>query len=168
MHEETVTFEANHQTLCGVFNLSSANPLGAINTLFIHGAGTGSKDRMRYLARGLDAYGTNSFRFDSSGWGESSGKISENSLSKRVTEALAALELMKAKSPVSAPLTIIGSSMGGEVALRLLEHVAVDNRVLFCPGIYHRDAYHVPFDERFSAIIRQEKQLGTLRCFQYT
>lgn len=150
--EKIVTFSYGADTLEGIFDLTSPE-IKNVNTLFLHGAGNATKERMGYLARGLVNRGVSSFRFDFSGAGKSTGEMKDSSLKHRLEQAWAAVDFIKP----NAPLTLVGSSMGGEIALRLLGHVYIADIVLFCPGIYHRDAYDMPFDDRFSRIIRQEE-----------
>lgn len=121
--------------------------------LFLHGAGQASKERAFPIAERLAEEGIDSFSFDFSGHGESGGTLSESSLKKRTAQAFAATHYLDAESPA----TIIGFSMGGHIALELLKRCdRIENLFLFYPGIYTQEAYGVPFDTRFTAIIRQE------------
>lgn len=120
--------------------------------LFLHGAGRSNKERARPLALELAGQGVSSFGFDFSGHGESSGELGRSSLAKRVQEAEGALGYLARDRPIS----LCASSMGAHIALELTLRVAVENLFLFAPAIYSREAVDLPFDERFSSVIRQE------------
>ena len=47
--------------------------------------------------------------------------------------------------------------MGGYVAVQMLRYFKVQSLILFCPAIYNRQAYQVPFNAEFTKIIRQPK-----------
>lgn len=90
--------------------------------------------------------------FDFSGHGESTGELSASSLEKRVAEAAHMLQFCD----TTKPLIIVGSSMGGEVAVRLSQKCHAASLVLFCPAFYDDVAYSIPFTHEFSTAIRQE------------
>lgn len=88
--------------------------------------------------------------FDFSGSGESPGKITETNLHKRVEEAAFAMNVIN----IDEPYFVLGSSMGGYIAIKLLERFSVHTLVLFAPALYDTAAYNVNFGERFSSLIR--------------
>lgn len=120
------------------------------NILFLHGGWTATKERTHYLRKYLAEQWYWSIGFDHTGHGETGGNLYESSLSTRVDEAVAVIGQMN----LSQPLTIVGSSMGGYIAIKLTERVEVNNLILFCPAVYHRDAYDVRFGEAFTRILR--------------
>jgi len=120
--------------------------------LFLHGAGQSTKEKIRPLAERLLQAGLASFSFDFSGHGESSGKLEQSSLKKRVAEAQAALNFLSPQRRV-----LCAFSMSGHVALELLKTNPFETLVLFCPAIYAPEAFEAPFDRRFTSIIRQNE-----------
>jgi uncharacterized protein len=133
-----------------------------------HGAGPAGRERMDYICRYLQDRGTSSFTFDFTGHGDSSGRLSDSSLIKRSEEARMAIEL----SGFDSPSIFVGTSMGGFIALMLLENYAPSHLVLFCPAMYGDAALEIPFDERFTKTIRANgsfegsRYVETLRQFR--
>ncbi len=160
-----VSFAVGQETLTGeVTGLNTAPQI-----LILHGAGKATKERAQPLAAAIaQQTGQSIFAFDFSGHGESSGELKQSSLAKRVAEANAARQFIAPDKPV----TVMGFSMGGHIALELLAHHDIQNLVLFYPGIYPRAAYVLPFDERFSHEIRKENSwqnasvLDNLKAFK--
>jgi hypothetical protein len=111
--------------------------------LFLHGGGAATKERTLYLAHELAQIGIGSVLFDFSGHGESTGKSIESTLEKRVKEAC---EVYKNKLDPRRRLGIVASSMGGYVALKMIERqINVGFVALFSPAVYSDDA----FSQRF-------------------
>ena len=127
--------------------------LGPPRLIFLHGGGTGSKDRRRYMQRLLFEKGISSFSFDFSGHGESSGKIENSSLEKRLNEAKKSIT---AYLDTSKEISICASSMGAHIAVELLEHYPVKTLILIAPAVYSKAAFNIPFNSGFSDIIRQK------------
>ena len=50
---------------------------------------------------------------------------------------------------------VVGTSMGGYLALKLLEKIDVPNLILFCPAAYATSAWSLPFGGGFSENIRR-------------
>ncbi len=120
--------------------------------LMLHG-GLKPASNYFYLAEKLHSMNISSFAFDHSGHGQSTGQLNQSSLKKRVNEAH---EAVKAAS-FSQPVSIFSYSMGGYVAIKLINHIKIDKLVLLCPGIYDRDAYELKFDSGFTEVIRKEE-----------
>jgi pimeloyl-ACP methyl ester carboxylesterase len=117
----------------------------------LHGAGLARKERIVYLLDDLAKRAPiNAGIFDFSGHGESTGKLEESSLKKRVEEATAFLNEHIVDSPV-----VIGSSMGAYIAIKMLDVVTPETLILFCPALYSGEAYTVPFTKKFTEIIRK-------------
>lgn len=144
-----VSFKVGKENLSGLF-FKNETIVNRGNILFLHGAGEAQKDKVFKLASTLLENQISSFAFDFSGHGESSGNLHESSLQKRVDEALGALEQFTTDN-----LTICAFSMGGHIALELLRSVPIQNLVLFCPAIYTPKAFRIPFDEKFTKVIRE-------------
>jgi pimeloyl-ACP methyl ester carboxylesterase len=158
---EKVEFQVGGEKLVG--QIIGGDP----SILILHGAGTADKDRLRPIAEQLAENDIGSFSFDFSGHGESSGQLAESSLKKRVEQAEAALKYITKK-----PFSVVGSSMGGQIALELLKtHPDIQSLILFYPGIYTAEAFDAPFTDEFSKIIRQHESwrqndvLGRLQTF---
>jgi len=106
-----------------------------------------------------------SFTFDHSGHGESTGELKKSSLKKRVDEATEALKA----SSLSTPISLCGFSMGGYVSIKLAESLGLENiqnLILFCPGIYNAEAYSVQFDQGFTDILRTKDSWENSDAFQ--
>jgi hypothetical protein len=127
------------------------SPVCAPSMLFLHGAGTSNKGRARYIADDLAARGLSSVLFDFSGQGASSGEMHQSSLLKREEEARVVLQNVR----LSMPYSIIGSSMGAYTAIALAPDEQPKSLILFCPAVYDRKVYALPFDSRFSEGIRR-------------
>lgn len=147
--EEELQFKVDNEVLSA---LSLLPPSGAKHQIFsFHGAGSSSKDRILYLLRELSMRSNlGALAFDFSGHGESSGSIGELSLKKREQQAEEAVNKFG-----NEPLHLIGSSMGGDTALRMLEYVRPHTIVLFAPALYTDDVYETPFGTDFTAAIRK-------------
>jgi hypothetical protein len=150
MHCPKIRFNVGDEKLVGQFFLNNLDDAPKI--LFLHGAGKAKKEKVYSLALRLLNGNISSFCFDFSGHGESTGNLNESSLYKRVLEAQAALTFVNPQNQK----TVCAFSMGGHIALELLRDNPIDNLILFSPAIYTSEAYRVPFDERFSGIIRQK------------
>lgn len=149
MIKQSFTFTINEETI-------SANILAKDNLtipprfIFLHGAGTGNKERVQSIATPVISNNVNILTLDFSGHGESTGELKKSSLKKRLEEANAAIKQFSSKEP----LIICGSSMGGYIAIKLLDFYKVDTLILFCPALYDKNAYNVRFDAGFTEIIR--------------
>jgi pimeloyl-ACP methyl ester carboxylesterase len=119
--------------------------------IHFHGAGKSTKERARPLLESLSEVVPSIVTFDFSGHGESTGDLKHSSLHKRVLEARVAIEQFTNKEK----LTISASSMGGNIALKMLPLYDVKNLVLFAPAIYSDEAFEVPFGQGFTEIIRK-------------
>ncbi|HSX01702.1 MAG TPA: alpha/beta fold hydrolase [Candidatus Saccharimonadia bacterium] len=95
--------------------------------------------------------GAGAVAFDFSGHGQSTGRLSQSSLHKRVDEAETVWSLLARDRPIG----LFGFSMGGHIALELLARHPVVSLVLLYPGIYTHQAYDAPFDRRFTTMIQQ-------------
>lgn len=124
---------------------------GAVNLVMLHGAGLGTRDRYRDFRTRLARRSLGSLAFDFIGFGETGGDIGESSLQSRTEQACAVIAALA----VEPPLCLLGSSMGGYTAVKLLEIYPVASVILFVPAMYDRAAYPVPFGEEFSKIIRK-------------
>jgi len=126
---------------------------GAPGVLFLHGAGQSHRQRQRPLREVLAAHGIDSIAFDFSGHGDSSAN-SPGSLKKRLHQAE---QVRQHVDPQHHIHTVVGTSMSGEIAIRLACSGAsgVDHVVLMVGAIYDRAAFSLPFGPEFSAAIRR-------------
>ena len=148
-HHAEVVFQADGETLHGTkIAPTSSDPV--LSVLSLHGAGTAVRQRVFYLADAMAPLGIATFAFDFSGHGESTGTLRESSLKRRVVQAQAALEA----AAFTTPTILMGNSMGGYIAASLATIVNPAALILLCPALYDDEAYDVPFDERFTAILR--------------
>lgn len=153
------TFNVGNELLAG--QMISDNLQSTPELLFLHGAGTSNQYRAQYLAEKLAAQNISSLTFDFSGHGESSGEMSHSSLEKRTQEALAAAIYTTHEKG----LTLVGSSMGGHIALNLLDQLVVKNVILFCPAVYPENAYRTNFGPQFTKLITVKNAWETSSIF---
>jgi alpha-beta hydrolase superfamily lysophospholipase len=121
--------------------------------LVLHGAGISSRKRYDTLREFLLAYKIGLCAFDCIGHGETGGNLSGSSLKERTEQALTIIEAQK----LSAPLILVGASMGAYTAIKLSGLREVDKLILFVPAVYSAEAYEVLFTDQFSEIIRKPK-----------
>jgi|SRR6185503_5559296 len=119
--------------------------------IYFHGARGGNWSRIKVFAKPIVDQGSSIIAFDHSGHGTSTGEEKKASLEKRANEARTIIDLYANKNPI----TICGSSMGGHIAIKMLEYYDVQNLILLCPGVYDRRAYSVAFDSGFTEILRE-------------
>ncbi|MEU9461686.1 alpha/beta fold hydrolase [Streptomyces sp. NPDC048312] len=147
------THDHGGERLSGVHG---GEPSGTTAVL-LHGAGTGSKERLLPLVREFVAHGCRTIAFDFSGHGESTGRLGELSLRRRFDQAVAVIE---AYAGADGPLVLVGFSMSGQTVADLARHYG--DRVaalgLCAPAVYAAEAWDEPFGDgngRFSGIIRR-------------
>ena len=121
--------------------------------LFLHGAGNADQKRVSYLAKQMITKKKSSITFDFSGHGKSSGTLEESSLKKRYDEICDISPFINSEESI----TLCGTSMGGYLAVKMLSYFHnVHTLVLYCPAIYSKEAFEVPFTQEFSEILRTE------------
>ena len=125
--------------------------IGRGYALSLHGGGLSTKEAASYLSDCFTDRGFGWVTFDFSGWGESSGHRDACSLSSRLDDALGVIRHYALKIDV-----LVGTSMGGPIALKLLEHIDTPNLILFCPAAYAVSAWQQPFGNGFTENIRRE------------
>ncbi|MFJ8469164.1 alpha/beta fold hydrolase [Streptomyces swartbergensis] len=142
--------------------------------VLLHGAGSGSKERLVPLLSEFAAHGCPALAFDFSGHGESTGLLPELSLRRRFERAVSVID---AHAHVDGPLVLVGFSMSGQTVADLVRHYG--DRVaalgLCAPAVYAAAAWDVPFgagEGRFSEIIRrpgswrESPALDVLRAYE--
>ena len=150
-YQSTIQFRVENEELHGVF-FSKDNIRPSV--FLMHGGGVlSSNERTLYLSNRLLAKDIPTFAFDFSGHGKSTGDLKESSLKKRQNEAINAI----CHADISKPLTIVGASMSGYTAIKLIEDFDIKNLILFCPAVYDEKAYKIKFNEGFTEIIRKKE-----------
>lgn len=124
-----------------------------VRTLVLHGAGQSSRERQRPLRRRLLELGCASAALDFSGHGDSTAHQA-GSLEKRLEQAQALLD-----HATSGPRTVVGVSMGGEIALRLAcrPQNQITHVVTMVGAIYDGAAFTLPFGPAFSAALHRHQ-----------
>jgi len=158
-YSETITFQSGNETLVGTIDWNENKDKPRI--LSLHGGGPSARVRITYIAEELAKNGHSVIRFDHSGHGESSGNLDHSSLNKRKEEALCATQFMA----LDQPITVIATSMGGHVALELLQHLNIKSLILFCPAAYAAEAHDIRFDSGFTDILREPNSFQRATVF---
>ncbi|MDI2125518.1 alpha/beta hydrolase [Yinghuangia seranimata] len=123
------------------------------SVVLLHGAGTGSKQRLVGLMSDSAARGYQAHSFDFSGHGDSSGRLGELSLERRFVQARAVIDSCV---PADHRLVLVGFSMSGHTVADLATHYGgrVQAIGLCAPAVYAAEAWSVPFAAGFTEIIR--------------
>jgi pimeloyl-ACP methyl ester carboxylesterase len=121
------------------------------------------------LARHLARRGRLSLAMNPAGMGLSEGDTHSSSISERIRDWTAATEYVRTL-PETDPqrVSIVGCSMGGHIALRLLEvlpglGIEVDKLVLISPAAYTAEAEEAHFNEELNAVLRAAGSLDPTR-----
>ncbi len=130
-------------------------------TLALHGGGASSRLGYQPLLDLLAGYGHASVAFDFAGQGESTGRMADSGLRDRAQQALAVVDFLDMRRPVS----LIASSMGGHIACSLIEALAPPTLVLYCPAAYEAAALEVPFGPAFQQVIRATSDFASSPAF---
>ncbi len=118
----------------------------------LHGAGQSNRKRYDEIRKRLLEQGVSSCAFDFPGHGETGGKLKESSLMERTLVAKRVIEQFKSVEPI----TVIGASMSGYTAVKLIESFQISQLVLFVPAAYDIEAYELPFNDGFTECIRRK------------
>lgn len=146
MKRESLKVSFNGTALAGDTIRANANS----QWLFLHGAGAGNRKRFEQLRALLADKKITSCSFDFIGHGETGGGLAGSSLESRVAQASAVVN----SQAVVQPLSIVASSMGSYVAIKLTELYEVRNLILLAPAVYAAQAYTIPFGPAFTKAIR--------------
>ncbi|HEX4220871.1 MAG TPA: alpha/beta fold hydrolase [Pseudonocardiaceae bacterium] len=123
--------------------------------LIMHGAGQANQRRYAEFAADLATEGLAVNTFDFSGHGESSGRLADLSLARRLRQAEAVLDAVNEERD---PLMLMGFSMSGQTVCDLLAGGRHDVRavVLGCPATYTPKVWELPFGQpEFTAELRR-------------
>ena len=161
--KETIEFDGKRLSVV----IEHPTQAGRGYALSLHGGGLSTKEATDYLADCFTARGLGWVSFDFSGWGESSGERDDCSLAGRLDDALAVVRHYGLTLDY-----VIGTSMGGYVAVKLLEQVSTRNLVLFCPAAYATSAWALKFGHGFTEDIRRQDSFletdAIKACADYT
>lgn len=133
-----------------------------VRTLVLHGAGQSSRERQRPLRQTLLEMGCASAALDFSGHGASTSRH-PGSLEKRLEQAQALLD-----HATIGPRTVVGVSMGAEIALRLACRAQnqITHVVTMVGAIYDGAAFKLPFGPAFSAALRRHESWRDAQILQ--
>ena len=145
------THTVGSETLAATITRPANTPATPPTILIIHGAGPSGQHRYTFLAENLAANGHTSLRFDHSGHGKSTGELSQSSLAKRLEEVKSFLPLLHP----TAPLTVMGASMGGHIASRILPLANFQSFIAQVPAAYTQAAENLTFGPTFTQTICQ-------------
>lgn len=147
---KNLTFKVDNEVIAGtIFSKDDDTILPKF--IFLHGGGVSTKESVQNIASPIINMGMNILAFDFSGQGESTGELKKSSLQKRQNEATVMINQFSSKEP----LIVCGASMGGYIAIKMLESHQIDTLILLCPAIYDRKSVNVRFDSGFTEIIRK-------------
>lgn len=153
MIEKKINFSVEQETIDGVILTKKTN-LELPKCISIHGAGKSIKENLlKVIAQPLLESGFNILGIDFSGHGNSTGELQTGSLKKRVNECISAIN----ESMQQNDIVVCGESMGGYIAIKMLEFYKVNTLILFCPAVYDGKAYDIQFNKGFTEIIRQHE-----------
>ncbi|RZU37804.1 hypothetical protein EV284_2988 [Streptomyces sp. BK022] len=141
--------------------------------VLLHGAGTGTKERLLPLLSAFAERGRHALAFDFSGHGRSTGHLSELSLRRRFEQAVAVIDAHVG----AGPLVLVGFSMSGQTVADLVRHYGhrVASVGLCAPGVFAAAAWDEPFGDGtgpFTKILRtpdswrNSPALPALRAFE--
>ncbi len=126
------------------------------NAVILHGAGTSRRERFYSIARELADHGIGIVLFDFSGHGQSTGKLSEQTLERRRNQAQAVINSIIPQGK----LYLLGFSMGAQTLCDILPVYKdrLEAVLLACPAIYTEEARNIVFgNDQFTSKLREEK-----------
>jgi esterase/lipase len=121
--------------------------------LILHGGGESSKERFRQLQEKVYEKGFTSLAFDFQGVGESAGVFEQGTLLQRRKDAQAAYNELKR---YVSEIIVVGFSLGGHIAVRLVEVEEICALILFYPGAYAQKAEDKLLNEEFTKVLRTQ------------
>ncbi|MCZ2497726.1 alpha/beta fold hydrolase [Xylophilus sp. Kf1] len=138
-----------------------AGPGRPPTVMSLHGGGTARHTGVHPLLRPLAEAGWPAVGFDFSGHGDSGGSVEGSGLRQRSAQARA----VAAHLALRPPLALVGTSMGGHIACRLIPHFRPRALLLFCPAAYSAEAESVPFGPAFGAVLRATTDFAASPAF---
>ncbi|MFG2812040.1 alpha/beta fold hydrolase [Streptomyces sp. NPDC048410] len=164
------TYDCDRERLSAV---RAGTPAARATAVLLHGAGTGSKERLLPLLAAFADQDCHALSFDFSGHGRSTGELSELSLRRRFEQAVAVIDAHAGDGP----LILVGFSMSGQTVADLVRHYGrrVASVGLGAPGVFAAAAWDEPFGDGtgpFTKILRTQHSwrdssaLSTFRAFE--
>lgn len=132
------------------YELESSLAANDPRVMCLHGGGLHGKINFLALQKNLLLEGVCSYSFDYKGHGETQGLLATTSLEDKVKQTVSVLDSQN----IQEPLTLLASSMGGYIAIKMTELYKVKNLILIAPAAYSLEAFSIPFGKEFSEIIR--------------
>ncbi len=117
-----------------------------------HNAGHRPNDWQSTLAQ----QGITSVAFDFPGVGSSSGDLKSTNLNIRLKHSLDVYQYVKDRIANDGPIFVLGVSMGGPIAIRMMSQVDAAGLLLCVSAAYPPDAWSKNFGDAFSQSIRRE------------
>jgi uncharacterized protein len=116
MRMENVTLLSEGQKIAGVLHLPDKKSPPCV--IASHGL-LSSKESEKYIALGdrLSEEGIAMLRFDFRGIGESEGRMEDDTISRRIMDLGSAIEFIRSRRDLKGRIGLLGSSLGGYVAL---------------------------------------------------
>lgn len=119
--------------------------------ILVHGAGNAEQRTLQGIADYLQSQHYHVVSFDFSGHGESS-EVHCSSLRTKTAQLTAILQHYHVDYT---KIYLLAFSMGGQIAINVAPHFPEIQALILCsPALYDVQAFDVPFDQRFSQIIR--------------
>lgn len=128
----------------------------------LHGAGSSNRTRYETIRLALLDMGYSSCAFDFIGHGDTGGDLYKSNLKERTVIAKKVINEISSRNPI----TIIGSSMSGYTAVKLLEHFDVKCLILIVPAAYDEKAYELQFNHEFTNCISKCKSYNNSDAWQ--
>ncbi|MEI7819000.1 MAG: alpha/beta hydrolase [bacterium] len=100
--------------------------------------------------------GIASVAFDFPGVGDSTGKLESTNLNIRLIHSLNVYQYIRDHISTDAPIFILGVSMGGPIAIHMMNQVNAAGLALCVSAAYPKAAWDKNFGEDFSQTIRRE------------
>jgi uncharacterized protein len=163
---QDVIFLSNNVKISGIFCYPPGR-LPQFGVLILHGAGESNKERFRDWQEAIASIGGCTLAIDFAGWGTSGGPKEEQTLNTRLQNAQDALSTLENKLGFNdSQVFVLGSSMSGHVACRLVEiHPKLKSVILTAAAAYGTEAEDKHFNEEFSLEIRREASWINSPCF---
>lgn len=137
-----------------------------VGVVFLHGGGSSSSLRYKFLQKEFEKNGIASLSFDFVGCGKSEGNFEDGSLDNRRLTARHAVEFFINKSGLNiSQIYIWGSSMGAHIACRLTKELNFKGVILQSAAAYSREAEKAKLNQEFTNLITTEDNWANSPAF---
>lgn len=154
---QKIQFSTDRNNLLANIYLPSQPQKERSGVLFVHGGGLRGKSTFKSLQRQFLGKSLASLAYDSSGFGGSEGDRSEETLDTRLEDADAAFDILAQHVNPDA-VSVVGVSMGADIAIRLLGRKRIKRLVLLSPAIYAEKDRNDPINLGFTRRLRRDRQ----------